>query len=90
VIYKHTYDAFWSTDIHAHLQKHGIKRLFFSGCLTKACVMFTANSAFSHGYDVYILDDCCADRSKADHDAVLQAYNGYHIKVINSSDIAKH
>jgi hypothetical protein len=34
--------------------------------------MFTANSAFSHGYDVFVLEDCCADRSKADHDAVLQ------------------
>ena len=28
-------------------------------------------------------------RSKAHHDAVLNTYDGYHIKVISSSDIMK-
>ena len=46
--------------------------------------MFTANSAFSHGFDVHVVEDCCADRSRAHHDAVLGAYDGYHIRVVKS------
>ena len=67
------------------LQSLEIKRLYLCGVLTKACVMMTANSAFTFGYEVYVIEDCCADSSKKDHDNILQIYNGYHIKVINLS-----
>ena len=34
-----------------HLQSMGAKRLYFAGALTKACVMFSANSAFTLGFE---------------------------------------
>ena len=34
-----------------HLQSVGAKRLYFAGALTKACVMFSANSAFTLGFE---------------------------------------
>ena len=86
---KHTFDLFASVgdefDIYA--QKHQINRLYFCGVLTKACVMFSANSAFLRGYEVYVLEDCCGDRSVTEHKAVLNLYDQYHIKVINSNNL---
>jgi nicotinamidase-related amidase len=91
VFIKHAYDAFASDEVTVellgHLRKLGIKTIYMAGCLTKACVMFTANSAFTLGFEVYILSDCCADRSREHHDAVLQMYDGYHIKVVTRHDI---
>ena len=34
-----------------HLKSMGTKRLYFAGALTKACVMFSANSAFTLGFE---------------------------------------
>ncbi|WP_163831654.1 isochorismatase family cysteine hydrolase [Spartinivicinus ruber] len=87
VFIKWTYDLFHSIgdEFEAYLKDNNIKRLYMCGVLTKACVMFSASSAFCKGYEVYVLEDCCADRDRAHHDAVLNIYDGYHIKVINSN-----
>ena len=92
VFIKHTYDAFNSGEVSQRLIKHlreelGVTRLYFAGALTKACVMFSANSAFTAGFEVVILEDCCGDRSREHHDSVLSVYDGYHIQVKKSSDI---
>jgi nicotinamidase-related amidase len=108
------YDAFLSGDcstrLRAHLAATGVRRLYVCGALTKACVMFTANSAsplprrvffsspfrrsswdaarrFTLGYEVCVVADCCADRSRAHHDAVLSVYDGYHVRVVQSGDV---
>jgi len=71
----------------AHLRSLDIERLYMCGALTKACVMFTANSAFTLGFEVCVVGDCCADRSREHHDAVLSTYDGYHIAVVQSADV---
>ena len=91
VFVKHTYDAFQSGDASKallnYLEERDIKRLFFCGVLTKACVMFSANSAFNLGYEVYVVSDCCADRTREHHDMALGLYDGYHIQVIGSGQL---
>ena len=91
VFIKHTYDAFLSDDVSValieYLKSNNITRLFLCGCLTKACVGFTANTAFTLGYEVYLIADCCGDRSKEDHDHYCSMYDGYHLKVVNRSDV---
>ena len=90
VFVKHAYDAFSSGDVSdrlvAHLRALRTERLYFAGALTKACVMFSAHTAFSLGFEVFVLSDCCADRSREHHDAVLSVYDGYHIRVVESSE----
>ena len=91
VFVKHAYDAFQSgtvsEELLLHLRDQGIHRLYFAGALTKACVMFSANSAFTLGFEVCIVGDCCADRSRAHHDAVLKVYDGYHIRVLRLAEL---
>ena len=89
---KHTYDAFNSGAVSERLVKHlreelGVTRLLFAGALTKACVMFSANTAFTLGFEVVILEDCCGDRSREHHESVLSVYDGYHIKVAQSKEV---
>jgi len=90
VFVKHAYDVFnsgeTSVDLLAHLRAAGIRRLYFCGLLTKACVMFSANSAFTEGFEVCVLGDCCADRTRAHHEAALELYGGYHVRVVNARD----
>lgn len=52
--------------------------------------MMTANSAFTKGYEVFIIEDCCGDTSKKDHYNILDIYNKYHIKVVNSENLIKN
>jgi nicotinamidase-related amidase len=91
VFIKHCYDAFMSgaasEALLAHLRSLDIERLYMCGARTKACVMFTANSAFTLGFEVCVVGDCCADRSREHHDAVLSTYDGYHIAVVQSADV---
>ena len=74
--------------VYADLRSRGVERLYFSGALTKACVMFTCNSAFTLGFEVCVVGDCCGDRSREHHDAVLKTYDGYHLRVVDSSSLA--
>eukprot|EP00941_MAST-03F_sp_MAST-3F-sp1_P000541 g541.t1 len=91
VFIKHTYDMFGSgkvsEDLLTHLNELGVQRLYLAGCLTKACVMFSANSAFGLGFEVFVLEDGCADRTRRDHEKALSLYDGYHIRVVKIEDI---
>ena len=90
VFVKHAYDAFHSDEVTVALLKHlydlGIKRLYMGGCLTKACVGFSANSAFTLGFEVILIEDCCADRSREHHEQYINMYDGYHMKVMKSDE----
>lgn len=48
--------------------------------------MFSANSAFNLGFEVLVVGDCCADRTREHHDMALHLYDGYHIKVVQADD----
>ena len=56
VFTKATYDAFLggavTDELLAFLEAQGVSRIYFAGALTKACVMFSANSAFTYGFEV--------------------------------------
>ena len=86
VFIKTSFDCFTTTPMHSHLQQRAKKRVYLMGCLTKACVMQTAHSAFNLGYEVFVLEDCCGDTSVQDHEAALNLYNGYNICVVKSQD----
>ncbi len=45
VVVKHTYDAFYQTDLEGWLNAHGIDDLLLCGTLANVCVLHTAGSA---------------------------------------------
>ena len=92
VVYKPTFDAFLGTRLHTLLQStkttkitkatRGDNVVWVAGLLTSVCVHHTAHGAFARGYDVHVVIDCCADRSRARHDAAVALYGGYVWRVV--------
>ena len=57
VVVKHTYDAFYRTDLEGYLDTHGIDDLVICGTLANVCVLHTAGSAGLRDYRPVIVTD---------------------------------
>ncbi|WP_330631159.1 cysteine hydrolase family protein [Halocatena halophila] len=57
VVTKHTYDAFYRTDLEGFLESHGIDDLLFCGTLANVCVLHTASSAGLRDYRPVVIDN---------------------------------
>ncbi|USZ69519.1 cysteine hydrolase [Halorussus salilacus] len=66
VVEKHTYDAFYRTDLEGHLDAHGIDDLLICGTLANVCVLHTAGSAGLRDYRPVLLEDAVG-YIEADH-----------------------
>ncbi|WP_276299822.1 cysteine hydrolase family protein [Halorussus lipolyticus] len=57
VVEKHTYDAFYRTNLEGYLDTHGIDDLLLCGTLANVCVLHTAGSAGLRDYRPVIVED---------------------------------
>ena len=57
VVVKHTYDAFYRTDLEGYLDTHGINDLLICGTLANVCVLHTAGSAGLRDYRPVVVQD---------------------------------
>ena len=57
VVEKHTYDAFYRTDLEGYLDAHGIDDLLICGTLANVCVLHTAGSAGLRDYRPAVVED---------------------------------
>jgi nicotinamidase-related amidase len=57
VVTKHTYDAFYRTDLEAYLDTHGIDDLLICGTLANVCVLHTAGSAGLRDHRPVLVED---------------------------------
>ena len=57
VVEKHTYDAFYRTDLEGWLDTHGVDDLVFCGTLANVCVLHTAGSAGLRDYRPVVVTD---------------------------------
>ena len=57
VVVKHTYDAFYRTELEGYLESHGIDDLVICGTLANVCVLHTAGSAGLRDYRPILLED---------------------------------
>ena len=74
---KNGFDAFFETDLNNFLQKKNIKTLYISGLLTGVCVLNSVFSAYNLGYRIYLIENCCTDRTKKRHKSIFQNYSNY-------------
>ena len=57
IVVKHTYDAFYRTDLEAFLDTHNLDDLLICGTLANVCVLHTAGSAGLRDYRPVIVTD---------------------------------
>ena len=72
VIPKHTFGAFYGTDLQDQLKARQIDTLILTGVCTDICVQHTAGEAFFRGYRVIVVHEATAALTSEDHDRGLR------------------
>jgi nicotinamidase-related amidase len=72
VIEKHTFDAFFETELRGFLRFKQIDTLYIAGVETNVCVLFTACSALSNGFNTIVLAECVTTSHMRVHEPALQ------------------
>jgi nicotinamidase-related amidase len=87
-IQKKHYSAFNSTRLDAVLRELEIKRLYFTGAWTEACVQHSVIDAFYLNYDISVISDAVSSPHRDDHDYALNYMRRYHRANIITSEEA--
>ncbi len=87
LIEKDRASAFFGTGLHDDLQRKGIESLIVIGESTSGCVRASAIDAYSLGYHVVVVADCCFDRSQVSHKVSLFDLHHKYADVFFSSDV---
>jgi nicotinamidase-related amidase len=72
IVEKHTFDAFFETELRGFLRFKHIETVYIAGVETNVCVLFTACSALSNGFETTILADCVTTSEMRVHKEALQ------------------
>ncbi|MFB6171262.1 MAG: cysteine hydrolase family protein [Haloarculaceae archaeon] len=71
VVTKHTYDAFYQTELEGWLDAHGIDDLLICGTLSNVCVLHTAASAGLRDFRPVVVEDAVGYIEEAHRDYSL-------------------
>jgi maleamate amidohydrolase len=67
VIRKQRASAFYGTPLAANLTQLGVRSVVICGESTSGCVRASAVDAYSHGFHVVLVEECCFDRFLLSH-----------------------
>jgi len=87
-IRKKHYSAFNSTRLDAVLRELDVRRLYFTGAWTEACVQHTVIDAFYFNYEIFVLKDGVSSPHREAHEYALNYMRQYHRARIVTSDEA--
>ena len=87
LIEKDRASAFFDTSLHADLQRGNIDGLIVIGESTSGCVRASAIDAYSLGYHVVVVADCCFDRSQVSHKVSLFDLHHKYADVFFADDV---
>lgn len=75
---------FFNTPLMTFLTRAGVDTVFITGCTTSGCVRATVVDAFSHGFHVQLVEDCCGDPEEQAHLDTLRDCERRYCDVLNS------
>ncbi|MGH6769884.1 MAG: isochorismatase family protein [Xanthobacteraceae bacterium] len=90
VITKQRASVFFGTPLTAHLTQLGIQTLIVCGESTSGCVRATCVDAYSHGFQVVLVEECCFDRSILSHKINLFDMHHKYVDVMHIDQVAAH
>jgi maleamate amidohydrolase len=90
VITKQRASVFFGTPLIAHLTQLGVQTLIVCGESTSGCVRATAVDAYSHGFQVVLVEECCFDRSILSHKVNLFDMHHKYTDVIHVDEVVAH
>ena len=90
VITKQRASVFYGTPLIAHLTQLGIQTLIVCGESTSGCVRATAVDAYSNGFHVVLVEECCFDRSALSHKVNLFDMHHKYTDVMHVDEVVAH
>ena len=87
VLEKTKASAFFGTPLATYLVKERIDTLVMCGVSTSGCVRASVVDGFSHGFQTFVVDECCFDRSEFAHAANLFDMSGKYASVVTLAEI---
>jgi len=69
---KRRYDAFHGTPLESYLRIEGVETTLLCGFTTNVCVESTARGAHERGFDVVLVEDCCASFTPEMHASAVR------------------
>src|SRR5262245_11343801 len=90
VITKLRASAFYGTPLAAHLTQLGVQSVIVCGESTSGCVRASAVDAYSHGFHVTIVEECCFDRSLLSHKVNLFDMHHKYADVLHVDEVVAH
>jgi nicotinamidase-related amidase len=90
VITKQRASAFYGTPLMAHFTQLGIKTVIVCGESTSGCVRASAVDAYSNGFHVVLVEECCFDRSLLSHKVNLFDLHHKYADVLHLDDVLAH
>ena len=82
---KNAPSMFFLTPLTTFLHKEGVDTVIVTGCVTSGCIRATVIDAFSHGFRVFIPEDCVGDVEDRPHNDNLRDMSRRYGEVIESS-----
>ena len=77
VLPKRRFSAFFKTDLDMTLRTLGIDTIAVCGLVSEICVLATALEGLCNDFTTVIISDCCATRSRKDHQAIMDIYSRF-------------
>lgn len=90
VIRKMRASAFFGTPLVAYLTQRGVQTVIICGETTSGCVRASAIDAYSFGFHVVIVEECCFDRNLLSHKVNLFDMHHKYADVIRIDTVTKH
>ena len=81
---------FFGTPLVAHLTQLGVQTLIICGESTSGCVRATAVDAYSFGFHVVLVEECCFDRSILSHKVNLFDMHHKYTDVMHVDEVIAH
>jgi nicotinamidase-related amidase len=90
VIAKQRANAFYGTPLMAHFTQLGVRTIVICGESTSGCVRASAVDAFSNGFHVVLVEECCFDRSVLSHKVNLFDLHHKYPDVLHIDEVVAH
>lgn len=90
VVTKMRASAFFGTPLIAHLTQLGVRTVIVCGESTSGCVRASAVEAYSHGFHVVLVEECCFDRCTISHKINLFDLHHKYADVMRVDEVASH